>query len=301
MRTKSIATRLRAWLELVRVPNLVTVPGDIVLGWMCSGASVTDIRDARRLALLILVSLLLYMAGLVMNDICDVGADRRERPERPLPSDRVSFRAAVSAAVVLFTAAAALSFLLGRNTAGAAILLAILIGLYDAAAKKVAVLGPLVMGLCRGANVILGASTASLSVLESADVLVPAGIVVAYIAAVTFIAARETTSAPKGLARWGPPLAVGAGALCVGLVEGFSWPLAGIALPLALGTSVSLRLRHDVSPVTVQRSVGALIGNLIFLQAALILECAPRSPVYAVGILALWPFGRVLRKWFYGS
>ena len=35
-------------------------------------------------------SALMYMAGMVLNDVFDVEVDRAERPERPLPSGRIA-------------------------------------------------------------------------------------------------------------------------------------------------------------------------------------------------------------------
>ena len=48
-------------------------------------------RSAAILPLLLLLgSALMYMAGMVLNDVFDVEVDRVERPERPLPSGRIA-------------------------------------------------------------------------------------------------------------------------------------------------------------------------------------------------------------------
>ncbi len=46
------------------------------------------------LAPLVAASTLLYASGVVLNDVFDLRRDARERPERPLPSRRVSLPAA---------------------------------------------------------------------------------------------------------------------------------------------------------------------------------------------------------------
>ena len=83
----------------------------------------------------------LYAAGMVLNDVCDVELDRRERPERPLPSGDVSVAAAALAGVALLAAGVALwprswpgrSVRPGRRSSAAG--LAAAVWLYDRHAK----------------------------------------------------------------------------------------------------------------------------------------------------------------------
>ena len=51
-------------------------------------------RDAPTLILLVAASTLLYAGGVALNDVYDVDIDRQERPERPIPSGRISLAAA---------------------------------------------------------------------------------------------------------------------------------------------------------------------------------------------------------------
>src|SRR5438876_11164896 len=83
-------TSLRAWLQLFRVPNLFTVPGDPLAGFLLA----TGGRIDARVVFAILASLFLYAAGLAMNDLADFDEDRRERPKRPLASGAISRGAA---------------------------------------------------------------------------------------------------------------------------------------------------------------------------------------------------------------
>ncbi|MEA3189035.1 MAG: hypothetical protein QOD99_2865, partial [Chthoniobacter sp.] len=75
------APRLRTWLQLFRAPNLFTVPGDPLAGYLLV------VRGSFNGAVLpaIGASICFYAAGLLMNDLADFAEDRRERPERPLP------------------------------------------------------------------------------------------------------------------------------------------------------------------------------------------------------------------------
>src|SRR5262245_2678680 len=87
---------LRHWLQLFRVPNLFTVPGDplagflLATGWTHEGRAWLD----GRAAFAVVASVCLYAAGLAMNDLCDLAEDRRDRPARPLASGAIPVSAA---------------------------------------------------------------------------------------------------------------------------------------------------------------------------------------------------------------
>ena len=84
---------LRAYLELLRLPNVFTAMADVVMGFFFVVVVNVPV-DAARLGLLVGASSLLYCAGMVLNDVFDFDLDARERPERPLPSGRISRPAA---------------------------------------------------------------------------------------------------------------------------------------------------------------------------------------------------------------
>ena len=116
--------------------------------------------DSWTLAMLLLASSLLYIAGVVLNDVFDLEIDRQERPERPLPSGRISLAGARRLGWnLLFSgvlAGTATGFFVGHLRPGIiAALLAICIVLYDAWLKRTPI-GPLAMGACRMLNVFLG-------------------------------------------------------------------------------------------------------------------------------------------------
>ena len=60
------ASKLWAWLQLFRVPNLLTVPGDAMAGFLLAqAAGLSAARPHLRMALAAAVSLLIYAAGLL--------------------------------------------------------------------------------------------------------------------------------------------------------------------------------------------------------------------------------------------
>lgn len=177
---------LTAWLQLFRAPNLFTVPGDVLAGFLLAqGAAATF---DRRLALLIGASLCFYAFGLVHNDVADLDTDREERPDRPLPSKRVSRGAALAAMAVLLCGALACCWFAGRDALHTGFFLAGAVLIYNQQAKKHPKAGPLVMGLCRGLNILLGASAVT---VFPTTVWVCAGIETLYIARVTSMARNE--------------------------------------------------------------------------------------------------------------
>jgi 4-hydroxybenzoate polyprenyltransferase len=117
-----------AWLRMARVSNTPTTVSDTVAGAVLVSAGAA----AGPVAVVAVAIALFYTAGMILNDVMDLAIDRRERPERPLPSGQVSVRAAVAAVVALFVAGEALLLLEGWRGALAGLVLIALIVLYDA-------------------------------------------------------------------------------------------------------------------------------------------------------------------------
>ncbi len=160
---------LWAWLEMLRAPNLFTAVADVAMGFLfvqvaAEGQRIWQIQpaDAVILALLAAASMLLYAAGVVLNDVADVEVDRQGRPERPIPSGRIALATARRAGWLLLIAGTAIPWIVawraGQVRPGlVGTLLAAAIVLYDLGLKRTP-LGPLAMGGCRMLNVLLGMS-----------------------------------------------------------------------------------------------------------------------------------------------
>jgi len=87
---------MSAWLRLFRVQNLVTVPGDVLVGAAACGGLVA--ANASRLALLCAASVCMYLYGLVDNDL--VGA-KTDPKSRPLAAGEISLGAARTARTLI--------------------------------------------------------------------------------------------------------------------------------------------------------------------------------------------------------
>src|SRR5438874_10270811 len=107
--------RARLYAQLVRLPNLPSAFGDIVLVAL---AAVALPDHWLRFAFLMPSSACLYCAGMVWNDYFDVEQDRRERPFRPIPSGRVTPRQAMIVGLVLLALGLAGAAVAGWTSAG---------------------------------------------------------------------------------------------------------------------------------------------------------------------------------------
>lgn len=72
------------FLELVRIPNAFTAIADCLAGYFIVSSNLNPP------VLACLVSGCLYSGGIVFNDYFDYEIDKKERPERVLPSGRIS-------------------------------------------------------------------------------------------------------------------------------------------------------------------------------------------------------------------
>jgi 4-hydroxybenzoate polyprenyltransferase len=274
-------SRLRAYAQLVRLPNVFTAVADVALGALVTGALP---QHAAPFALLLAASACLYCGGMVWNDFFDVAQDRRERPFRPIPSGRVARRAAGWLGAGLLAAGWLMAALAGRlqtsgwasPAAGIAGALVAAILLYDGWLKRTWA-GPLAMGACRFLNVLLGVSLApqphpSLGVYLAAVVGV-------YIVGVTWFARTEARESGRRDLLGAAALMLAALALAVplpALLAESPWPRGDALLYpyllVAFGFGVGVpvcRAIGDPSPGRVQRAVKAGVLGLIVLDAVL--------------------------------
>ena len=151
------------YLKLLRIPNIFTVPPDIILGYLIAISSLnvsfftnqgTIILD---LVMLVISSILLYLGGLVSNDLFDFKTDKIERPNRPLPSGAVQKKSAIILSVLFFVSGFVLSLFVSIASAAIAALLVISILSYNYKLKN-GFYRPFVMGAIRSLNLIFGFS-----------------------------------------------------------------------------------------------------------------------------------------------
>ena len=296
--------RLRAWAQLLRLPNLLTVPGDPIAGFLLAQASGgAGASMDPRLPWAAAASLALYCAGLLANDYFDLAEDRRDRPARPLPAGMVRPGAALAAAIALAAAGVGAAAQAGTAATIVAAILAATIFAYDAAVKKLPLLGPLAMGACRGLSLLVGAAAASPAAMGTPAVALAAGGLALYVAAVTSAARGETSARRLGWRRWAPVVALLAWLPAVAVLPASTgcaarWACGGLAA-LAVLTAIgqAIRLGGLPAPLTVQRAIGGWIGCLLLVQAALAASTGPAGLAAAAALAGAFAvFGPLARR-----
>jgi hypothetical protein len=280
--------KARTLLELGRVSNLPTVWSNVACGAALSGAPL----QVAPLALVAVAGSLFYVGGMLLNDAFDAEIDRRERPERPIPSGRATLSEVygagfgmLAAGLVLLAAGAALRISpagIAWPLAGLGTTLAIVA--YNRWHKGYA-WSPVVMGLCRAGLYVLGAFAVSATPDPQ---LIPAAIsLLLYIVGLTHIARFETASVVGKL--W--PVAF----LFTPLIYGFAHPAlrtsAQTAIPLvacmmfSAASTVRALGFAKLGGRSIGRAVVSLIAGISLLDA-LFAACAGAHLVVLASFLA---------------
>jgi len=295
--SRSVRTTASAYAELVRLANLFTAPPDVILGAaLASAAEVGLGADAavslRATAGLAVGSMLLYAGGTTLNDYFDAPKDAEERPERPIPSGRVSRSSALRFGLGLLgvgvVVSGATAGFWGALVAGS---LAGTILLYDGVLKGGSA-GFLAMGSARGLNVLLGTTAA----VEIAPVGLPAWalavpvVIAGYVAAVTYMAAEEASGAERrAIAVAGVGVGVAFAAVLVLLwTTASASPLVGTALAggfLAWTGRALAEAYRNPAPEVVGPAVGTCVLALVVLDAAFASVAGLRWALAAVAFL----------------
>jgi 4-hydroxybenzoate polyprenyltransferase len=235
----------RAWLQLARVSNTPTVVSNTV-----AGAVLVSTAAATGTVVVVAIAIaLFYTAGMVLNDVLDYEVDRRERPERPLPSGQVARGSALVAVVGLVIAGEVLLVLEGTGPALAGLGLIGLIVLYDAWHKGNA-LSPALMAACR-AMVYVVAGLAISDELPT-ELWGAAALLFVYVVGLTQVAKAEGGSV---LGLWSVA-AVLAPVVYWAVMLASPW-MALLLVAFAAWIAWTLRL------LFVQRRIGPAVGGLI--------------------------------------
>ena len=274
----------RVALRLGRVSNLPTVWTNVLAGVVLAGAAV----EPGPFALLVVALSFFYVGGMYLNDAFDREVDRRERPERPIPSGEVSARTVFAAGFAFLVAGELLLAVFGRAAVVSGLALAATIIWYDVRHKKDP-LSPVVMGLCR----VLVYVTAAVAVAPELPrpVVVGAAVLLAYLIGLTYVAKQENLTEVANL-----------------------WPLACLAVPFAYAAPAALgnpaaaaigivflawvihslaRLAPSAGP-DIGGAVVRLIAGISLLDALLI--ATRGQPAQAFVAVAAVPLTRLLQR-----
>lgn len=281
-----------ALFRLLRPANVVTSLADVLAGAALAGGT-----DLGALAWLLGATTCLYGGGIVLNDVFDRRLDAIERPERPIPSGRVSVAVAGTLGATLLLAGVGLALAANRTAGLVAAAVAGAVLLYDTAGKRHPVFGPINMGLCRGLNLMLG-----MAILPAAlSTTWPfGGLALAYIAGVTVLSRGEVAGGRQPMAF--VSLALIAGVILVLLRLAIGALPAGFGLVATLIVALLawrvlppfLAAARSPAPATIRNAVRHGVLSLVLLNAALAAQAGAlgyTAAILVTGLLA----GRLAR------
>lgn len=303
--------KLRDALILSRAPLALTALSDAWTGYaLAQPAALGELKWSLPALAIGLASMSSYAAGMVLNDVFDRHRDRELAPQRPLPSGRVSLLSAVLFATLLLLIAQGLAAFAGFRSLLLSLGLTAAIFSYDGLLKAYRLPGSLAMGLCRGLNVLLGASAAA-ELGEPASLSFALASLI-YITALTWLSSYEKQTLPKAsFALGGALLLLAPMVLILGLARAQAFAalpgmspsalIAVAAVPgLALIALILWRLRGLLKedPKTAGHKTTRWLIRGTLLLAALALSLTGRLATSALVLALAFPYILGARRLF---
>ena len=256
---------LRDYAQLARLSNLPTALSNVLVG-MAIGLSATGEPWPIDTTIRLMIGIAcFYIGGMALNDLADVEHDRRHRPERPIPSGRITRRSALFFVLGCFTLGVIACFLSSSAAGLASLGLLAAIVLYDLLHHRWAI-SILFMGLARGL-VYLVAALAITTELPPGLIGPMAIAITIYIIMVTVVARGEAgTDRGEAASRLGR-----------------SRRLSMTMILIAIAPALFIFPQHQVEAVILSGLI--LIAWLVFNQRHL-LQHPPRLPAAVMGMLA---------------
>jgi 4-hydroxybenzoate polyprenyltransferase len=298
-------TKAQAWLIILRPANIMTSVSNALAG-LAIAASVTTAPLTAFLNgyWVMIASAFFYAGGIVLNDVFDAKLDAKERPERMIPRGLIRLEDARKVGLILLATGIICAAQYNDLTAGIGLALATAILLYNAKAKHDGLFGPLVMGTCRGLNLLLAIATQHEALHRFWFLPL---IYVAYIGAITLSSRGEVFGSRKQ-----PQQLALAIYIAVSLVLGWLgyWRIQRtmmevwqqLFIPIFWGVFVYMVVppmfaaTRQPKPDTIRAAVRAGVLGIIFLDAAM--AAAFGMPVVSVLIVLVYPIVLWMSKRF---
>lgn len=279
----------------MRIPTVFTAMSNILCGFLITHKIVpAELAKEKHLWLLLVSSAGLYLGGMVLNDVFDAALDSVERPERPIPSGRISRQAAAIFGSLLMIIGVGSAAVVSPGSLLIAGLIVPAVLLYDGYLKST-VLAPLGMGTCRFLNLMLGASagTTLMSVWQPTPMTVAAALGL-YIVGVTLFAKNEAGKSNTALLVTSAAImlaAIGVDAWLVGnsgvadAIQGCQMALLILSLNILMRTSIAI---VNAQPGRIQRTVGLFLLCIIILDALMVFGMTgdPKAAVLVIMLIA---------------
>ncbi len=278
--------RILPWLRLLRTGALFSPAADVMAG-LCVAALPWNAAAGRAMA----ASVLVYAAGMALNDFADRREDARQRPERPIPRGQIRPGAALALGLGLLLGGTALSPVPLWHG-----LLAVLVLGYDFLLKRHPLSGALTMGTLRGLNLATAAALGGGAAGESMALLAAASAYGVYILAVTLLGVLEDSSSvrPKAVVSLlaVPPLVA---LMALFAVQGGVWPAPAVALvPILLFSARNRRVGEWNARTIRGAMLWLLLGTMLYTG---LLCLAAGRPIEALAaFVAILPARWIARR-----
>ena len=172
------------YLQLVRIPGIFTALSNVLIGYFFS-FSETEVVS---FPFLLLTSGFLFCSGMIFNDYFDLQIDKKERPDRPLPSKKISKQNAFLLGIIFLILANLFAYVVGYYSLIISLIMTLLIIVYNYKTKFFSFLGIFNLSLIRFLNVVLGFSLLSIT-FNIIQYAIPIGI---FVAGISILAKNES-------------------------------------------------------------------------------------------------------------
>jgi 4-hydroxybenzoate polyprenyltransferase len=296
-----IESKLAAWARLLRISLAPTAVADVLAGLVLAQGFLPGWNTT---LLLVGASLCVYHGGMALNDWSDRVEDAKTRPNRPIPSGRISPNMALAAAAGLFSSGVLLAVLVSPAAGGWVLALALCAASYDLFGRG-PWLGPLLLGACRAANMSVGFFAVDVDFMAISSLWSAPLLYGMYVFTLSRLGRMEDgedssrkTRTPRQLL---VSLAVWFWIIAFLPVPYASLPGRGVALFLGIAASIGL-LRQAKKletwvPADVVPAMGcALRRMLVFSAAVAALPGGLNNALVVLLILSLYPVAWYLRR-----
>ena len=287
-------TTLRDWLELARISNLPTVWTNVMVGFAAASRyPFNDTTVLKSLPLWDVIGIcaaasLLYIGGMVLNDVLDADVDAKERPHRPIPSGRINRARAQDFVAACFVLGVVLAWVVAPSHATMAFFLVGAVVLYDFTHKRMAI-AVIFMGLCR----FLLYVTAGADEADPDDLLFKvAACMGVYTIAITIVSRSEVSNV-LDLRKWLAVLMPIGVLAMVGVLKPakMEWWIAAAAFAVSLWLARAVKFVFAKPPRTVPAILTWLSGMCLIDAYFLTLLGYPIAALIAGACFALTAWG----------
>ncbi len=144
------------FFRIMRPLNCVMAAVAVYISALISGAAAFTAMPALPVFLAMAVVFLICSGGMVVNDIFDIEIDKINKPERPLPSGKMSVKSAKIFSAALFASGIAISYFINLYAFAVAIIAALLLAVYAWKMKKAMLAGNMAVSLLVGFTFVYG-------------------------------------------------------------------------------------------------------------------------------------------------